>query len=137
MSNLCDECYNTPMKKPKEVVVPELLFGFVLRARILLVGRDNLLRSRSRLQFILITEDISPGSRREILSDFRHYPVVQRYAAENLETFFGLTGTKVIGFRKSDLAKSLYSSLKPFRINKPVENTDLQPANSNTTTGEI
>ena len=125
------------MKKPKEIVAPELLFGFVLSARILLVGRDNLWHSRSRLQFILITDDIAPGSRREILNDFRHYPVVQRYATEDLETFFGLTGTKVIGFRKSDLAKSLYSSLKPFRINKPIDNTGLQPANSNTTSEEI
>jgi len=113
------------------------LFGFVLSARILLVGRDNLWRSRSRLQFILITDDIAPGSRREILSDFRHYPVVQRYATEDLETFFGLTGTKVVGFRKSDLAKSLYSSLKPFRINTPIDNRGLQPANSNTTPEEI
>lgn len=110
------------MKKQKGIVSPELLFGFAVRARILLVGRDNLWRSRSRLQFILITDDISMGSRREILNDFQHYPVVQHYATEDLETFFGLTGTKVLGFRKSDLAKSLYSSLKSFRINTPIGN---------------
>ncbi|MDR0842870.1 MAG: hypothetical protein LBP68_05550, partial [Acidobacteriota bacterium] len=87
------------MKKRGEVAAPEILFGFALRARILLVGRDNLLRSLSHLQFILITDDISENSRKEILHDFRHYPVVQRYTTEELATFFNLTGTKVVGFK--------------------------------------
>ena len=33
----------------------ERLFPFVLRSRILIVGRDTLARSKSRLQFIMIT----------------------------------------------------------------------------------
>ena len=46
----------------------ERLFPFVLRARILLVGRETLLRSKSRLHFVLVTDDLSEQSRKEILS---------------------------------------------------------------------
>jgi len=98
----------------------ERLFPFILRARILLIGRDILRRSKSKLHFVLITEDIAEGSRAEILSDFKHYPVVQHYAAADLEKFFGIKGAKAIGFAKSGLAQSLYAELKGHRINKPV-----------------
>jgi hypothetical protein len=98
----------------------ERLFVFVLRSRILIVGRDTLARSKSKLQFLLITRDISDNSRLEILSDFAHYPVVQHYAQEDLENFFGLKKTKVIGFKKSGLAKSIYAELKDHRINRPI-----------------
>jgi hypothetical protein len=103
----------------------ERLFAFVLRSRILIVGRDNLARSKSRLHFVLITCDLSETSRAEILSDFTHYPIVQYYTMEELEKFFGVKGTKVIGFEKSGLAKSLYAQLKEHRINSPV----IRPAN--------
>ena len=98
----------------------ERLFPFVLRSRNLLVGRETLLRSKSKLHFVLITTDISDGSRAEVLSDFAHYPVVQHYQSEDLNTHFGLKGTKVIGFTKSGLAQSLYAELKQHRINKPL-----------------
>ena len=104
----------------------ERLFPFILRARILLIGRDILRRSKSKLHFVLITEDIAEGSRAEILSDFKHYPVVQHYAAADLEKFFGIKGAKAIGFAKSGLAQSLYAELKGHRINKPV--TPMKPA---------
>ena len=43
------------MTKPQERAKPvERLFPFVLRARILLVGRETLLRSKSKLHFVLI-----------------------------------------------------------------------------------
>ncbi len=90
----------------------EGLFPFVLRARKLLVGRDTLRRSKSRLHFVLITRDISEASRDEILSDFAHYPVVQEYTTKQLEQFFGIKGAKVIGFKKSALAQSIYAGLK-------------------------
>ena len=107
------------MKKQSPARPVERLFSFVLRSRILIVGRDTLARSKSKLHFVLITRDLSETSRAEILSDFRHYPVVQHYTAEELEKFFGIKGAKVIGFGKSDLARSLYSELKGHRINKP------------------
>ncbi len=96
---------------------PERLFPFVRRARILIVGRDNLARSRSKLHFLLITVDLSESSRSEILSQFAHYPIVQHYRMEDLQSFFGLKGTKVIGFAKSELAQSIYAALKQHRIN--------------------
>ena len=96
----------------------ERLFPFVSRARILIVGRDTLRRSKGKLHFVLITRDISENSRAEILKDFRHYPVVQHYTPDDLETFFGIKGAKVVGFQKSGLAQSIYAQLKQHRINK-------------------
>jgi hypothetical protein len=99
----------------------ERLFPFVMKSRNLLVGRDTLRRSKSKLHFVLITTDISDGSRAEILTDFSHYPVVQKYTAPELEKFFGVKGAKVVGFAKSGLAQSIYAEMKESRINRPVE----------------
>ena len=108
------------MKKPTRPASPvERLFPFVLRSRNLLVGRDTLRRSKSKLHFVLLTRDLSENSRSTILSDFEHYPVVQHYTSEELEKFFGIKGAKVIGFQKSGLAQSIYAELKQHRINKP------------------
>jgi ribosomal protein L7Ae-like RNA K-turn-binding protein len=101
----------------------ERLFPFVLRARNLLVGRQTLRHSKSKLHFVLITRDISEASRAEILSDFKHYPVVQHFTAADLEKFFGIKGAKTIGFAKSGLAQSIYAELKEHRINQPVTPT--------------
>src|ERR1044071_3902385 len=98
----------------------ERLFPFVLRSCNLIVGRDNLGRSKSRLHFILITTDISENSLNEIRAAFSHYPIVQNYTSADLEKHFGLKGAKVVGFQKSGLAQSLYAELKKYRINKPV-----------------
>jgi len=103
---------------PKPV---ERLFPFVIKSRALLVGRDTLHRSKSKLHFVLITTDISEGSRAEILADFTHYPVIQKYTSPELATFFGVKGAKVVGFAKSGLAQSIYAEMKEFRINRPFE----------------
>ena len=99
----------------------------MLRTRTLLVGRDTLRRSKSRLHFLLITRDLSPKSREQILNDFAHYPIVERYTATELEGFFGVKGTKVVGFAKSGLAQSIYAELKEFRINQPPEPRQIGP----------
>jgi hypothetical protein len=99
----------------------ERLFPFVVRSRILLVGRDTLRHSKSKLHFVLITLDISEQSRAEVLSNFAHYPVVQHYTSAELEQYFGLQGTKVLGFAKSGLAQSVYAELKQHRLNKPAK----------------
>jgi hypothetical protein len=109
------------MKTPGQAKPVTRLFPFVLRARILLVGRDLLRRSKRRLHFVLVTDDLSEQSRKEVLSDFAHYPVVQCYTSAELEQFFGLKGTKVLGFAKSDLAQSIYAELKEHRLNKPAQ----------------
>ncbi len=101
----------------------ERLFPFVLKARALIVGRDTLVRSKSNLHFILITTDISENSRAQILKDYAHYPVVQHYTEADVEKYFTLKGTKVLGFAKSGLAQSIYAELKQYRINKPSPNT--------------
>jgi hypothetical protein len=111
--------YALAMKEAATAKPVERLFPFVLRSRILLAGRETLLRSKSKLHFVLITTDISENSRTEILSDFAHYPIVQHYIPEDLEKHFGLKGAKVIGFAKSGLAQSLYAELKQHRINRP------------------
>ncbi|HEX4263806.1 MAG TPA: hypothetical protein VH597_05660 [Verrucomicrobiae bacterium] len=99
----------------------ERLFPFVQKSRTLLVGRDTLRRSKSKLHFVLITTDLSEGSRAQILTDFLHYPIVQKYTSAELETFFGVKGAKVVGFAKSGLAQSIYAEMKDCRINRPVE----------------
>lgn len=109
------------MKEQGPAKPVERLFPFVMRSRNLLVGRDTLRRGKSRLHFVLITRDISEQSRAEVLSDFAHYPVVQHYTSAELEQFFGVKGTKVIGFEKSGLAQSIYAELKQHRLNKPVK----------------
>lgn len=98
----------------------ERLFPFVLRARILLVGRNTLQHSKSKLHFVLVTEDLAESIRAEVLAAFTHYPVIQRFTAADLEKFFGIKGAKVIGFAKSGLAQSIYVELKAHRINQPV-----------------
>lgn len=99
----------------------ERLFPFVLRTRSLLVGRDTLRRSKGKLHFILITHDLSENSRAQVLRDFAHYPIIEHYLEADLEEFFGVKGTKVVGFAKSGLAQSIYAELKAHRINRPVE----------------
>jgi hypothetical protein len=107
------------MKAQSPAKPVERLFPFVVRSRILLVGRETLGRSKSKLHFVLITLDISEQSRAEVLADFAHYPVVQLYTSAQLEKFFGVQGAKVIGFQKSGLAQSIYAELKQHRLNKP------------------
>ena len=107
------------MKEPDAKKPVERLFPFVLRSRNLIVGLDTLDRSKSRLHFVLITSDLSKTSREQILQEFSHYPVVQRYTSADLEKHFGIHGAKVIGFQKSGLALSIYAELREYRINLP------------------
>ena len=101
----------------------ERLFPFVVRARMLLVGRETLARSKRQLHCVLISEDISPGSKEEVLRDFKDYPVLQRFQSAQFEEFFSVRNAKVVGFKKSTLAKSIYAELKEFRINAPPDNS--------------
>ena len=107
-------------KEHKPAKPVERLFPFVLRSRNFMVGRETLRRNKSRLHFVLITHDLSDQSRTEVLADFAHYPILQHYTSTELEGFFGVKGTKVIGFAKSSLAQSIYAEMKEHRLNKPV-----------------
>lgn len=97
----------------------ERMFPFVLRSRILLVGRDTLRHSKGRLHFVLVTRDAADETRADVLKEFAHYPVIQHYTAADLEQFFKVKGAKVVGFQKSNLAQSIYAELKQHRLNKP------------------
>lgn len=99
----------------------ERLFPFVLRARVLLVGQRAVLRSKSCLQFVLITRDISDRGRSEALRKLKHYPVVQCLRSADIERHFDLRGVRLLGFRKSGLSKSLYAEWKRHRVNKPLQ----------------
>ena len=98
----------------------ERLFPFIKRARALIVGQHVILRSKSQLQFVLITHDISDRGKSEALRKFKHYPIVQRFRSADILEHFDLRGVKLLGFRKSGLSKSLYAELKKYRINEPV-----------------
>jgi len=108
------------MRGPSAKKPVERLFPFVLRSRILVAGRDNLARSKGNLHFVLITTDLSEGSREDILRTFAHYPVVEHYTSADLEKHFALKGAKVVGLKKSELAQSIYAELKDYRINLPM-----------------
>lgn len=125
---------NVPVKQ-EETETPsaaEKLFPFVRKARVLILGRETLERSKSRLQFLLITTDISENSKSAMLRDYAHYPIVQHYSSADLKKHFGCTACKVIGFEKGGLAKSIYQVLKQFRINKPESgsNSEKKPSAS-------
>jgi hypothetical protein len=109
------------MKKKQKLKVSQndffALLGFILRAKILIVGRQRLNKSKSDLQFIWITEDLSENSEKEILNEFKHYPVVKYKSTEDFESYFNLNGTKIIGFKKSDLSSSVYKTVKNWRVN--------------------
>ncbi len=107
------------MTNAKDDKAPERLFPFVLRSKILIVGRESVARSKRKLQVVLITTDISDNSKQEVLQAFKDYPILQHYTAAELEQHFGVRNAKVVGFAKSDLAKSLYAELKAYRINMP------------------
>ena len=111
------------MSDPTPTGPVERLFPFVLRAGILMIGRDTLSRNKGKLHFVLITEDISEAVRAEILADFKHYPVVQHYGPADLEKFFGVKGAKTLGFKKSSLAQSIYAELRQYRLNPPAPST--------------
>ena len=83
------------MSDPTPTKPVERLFPFVLRAKILLVGRETLRRSKSKLHFILVTDDLAENIRAEVLLDFKHYPVVQHFTQADVEAFFGTKGPKV------------------------------------------
>ncbi len=109
------------MSDPTPARSVERLFPFVLRAGILLIGRDKLRHIKGKMHFVLITKDMAENVRAEILLDFKHYPVVQHFVAADLEKFFKIKGAKAIVFSKSGLAQSIYAELKEHRINRPVE----------------
>lgn len=113
-------------------MTPELskLLPFVLRAKLLVVGRERLRRSRNRLQFIWITTDLSENSYREILRDFAGRPVVQAARSSELEEWFGLHNAKVVGLSKSSLAREVLRLLGPWVVRPPGAEAEEGPSSA-------
>ena len=84
----------------------ERLFPFAIRSRIIVPGGDNVARQRRKLQFVLIATDLSENSKGEI-ARIEDLPKFTIYSAQELQKHFGINGAKVLGFKKSDLARSI------------------------------
>ena len=108
---------------PQAVPLWRKLIPFALRARVVLVGRERIMQYRKRLAFLLITEDISENSRNEALRIFP-CPIYQLLTMEGVEEVFGYKGTKVLGFRRSPLSRSIAEALKEFRVPSSLANGD-------------
>ena len=90
----------------------EKLAPFARRSGAAITGRERLLRLRAKLEFVLLTEDISANSRREIEGQF-NCPVVTFLTSADVARLFGYHGTKVVGFTKSSLSHSLLEACQP------------------------
>lgn len=104
------------MPKQKKLNL-DALFAFVLRTKQYIVGRDTLKRNKRKLHFVLITEDLSENGLKFISKNFDEIPIIQKYTMDELEEKLQLNGTKIVGFKKSDLSKAVYEQLKNWRLN--------------------
>lgn len=90
----------------------ERLFPFVRRARLAVAGEPLLLKLRKHLHFLLVTEDLSPKRLEHVLRRFEGVPVLQYMDVKDVEAHFDFRNTKMVGFKKSALAASVYRELK-------------------------
>jgi len=97
----------------------ETMLGFCLRSNNFMLGRERIFKSRSNLQFIWITEDTSENSKNEILEKFTDYPIICFSQSETLSKVVRISNAKILGFKKSQLSKSIYQAMKSYRINLP------------------
>ena len=104
------------------------LAPFVMRARVVSIGREKLLQHRNQLAFLVVTEDISENSRREILRDFP-CPIYQALTVEQVETLFQFHNTKLIGFARSSLSAQIQQLLKGRRLVAPSVEEVTMPEN--------
>ena len=93
----------------------ERLAPFMLRARVVEIGRQRLEQVRKQLAFVLVTDDIAENSRKKALQLFP-CPVFQCFSSNDLERIFGYRGTKMLGFRRSPLSSSVMKELKMYKI---------------------
>ena len=106
--------YNTHKNK---MVSFEKMAPFMLRARVVEVGRDRLAQVKKKLACLLITTDISENSKNEMLASFS-CPVYQHFTSEEIEAMFGFHGTKVLGFHRSPLTQSVLPLLTPYLVGR-------------------
>ncbi len=104
------ECADQPAKDPAR------LYPFARRARVLLRGRHAVCNARKRIQFVLVTTDISARSRREIVGECEGIPMIEYMVTDEVERHFGMENTRIVGFLKSPIAKSLMDELSAHRL---------------------
>jgi hypothetical protein len=90
----------------------ERLFPFAVRARVLVPGGDSVGRLARKLEFVLIATDLAPRSRAELEFKLREVSKFVCYSSAELQQFFGIPGAKVLGFKKSDIARSIRRELQ-------------------------
>jgi hypothetical protein len=105
-----------PESSPKEVA---RLFPFARRTNIVVVGRKKMMHLRGGIEFVLVSTDISANSIKEIRKNLPGTPVAQRYSSEEFLQYFDKENTKMIGFRRSDLASSILSELDDYVLVAP------------------
>ena len=93
----------------------ERLAPFMLRSRVVEIGRQRLEQVRKQLAFVLVTDDIAENSRKKALQLFP-CPVFQCFSSHDLERFFGCHSTKMLGFRRSPLSSNAMKELKMYKI---------------------
>lgn len=101
----------------------ENLAPFAVRSGMAIIGRQRLMQVRKHLCFVLFTEDLTENSMRKMASQF-DCPIVQHYKMDDIEQIFGFRGTKIVGFRKSTIATSLYREIKEYKIKKQPTKTN-------------
>jgi hypothetical protein len=74
---------------------------------------------RNRLQFVLVSTDLSENSQKEVRHHFSHVPILQCFTSAQLEAMFQFKAAKVLGFRKSSLARAVMREMKTFQIQAP------------------
>lgn len=112
---------DTPPEYPDSPFPPkvETMLGFSIRSNNFILGRERIYKSRYNLHFVWITQDISENSRDEIIEKFNDYPIICFSNSEEISKILEISNTKILGFKKSQLSKSIYQAMKKFRINKP------------------
>ena len=100
------------------------LAPFMRRAGVLEVGRERLFQVRNRLACLLVTTDLSANSMEKVLETFR-CPIFQCLTSQDIAELFGFQGTKIVGFRRSPLTRSVLPNLKPYRLKVSLPNAEL------------
>jgi ribosomal protein L7Ae-like RNA K-turn-binding protein len=79
---------------------------------VLVRGREAVRATLKKIQFVLITTDISERSRREVFEMCTEVPVIALLTTAEVEHHFGLENTKIVGFLKSPIGKSLLAEMR-------------------------
>ncbi len=92
------------------------LSPFIRRAGIIVTGREKLIQRSNQLAFAVMTADLSDASRREALRDLKCKVFELPLNSDDIEKLYGVSGAKLLGFKKNKLADSILKFIKPYQI---------------------